>query len=52
MQVEALYKVAHILGTAGKAYLDDKLVKKCLVETIEYIHPDKESDFATIPQHQ
>ena len=48
-RVEASYKVAHILGVAGKPYSDGELVKKCLVETVKCIHPGKESDYATLP---
>ena len=49
VRVEALHRVAHILSTGGKPYLDDALVKQCLVETVKCIHPDKESNFDVIP---
>lgn len=49
VRVEASYKVAHILGAAGKSYSDGELVKKCLVEAVKCIHPDEEIDFAAIP---
>ncbi|OAF64123.1 hypothetical protein A3Q56_08167 [Intoshia linei] len=48
MRVEASYKVAHILGVAGRKYMDGEIVKKCIVETVKLINPDKESDFAEI----
>ena len=41
VRVEAPYRVAHILGAAGKPYSDDELVGQCLVETVKCIHPDK-----------
>ncbi|OAF67748.1 hypothetical protein A3Q56_04426 [Intoshia linei] len=44
MRVEASYKVANILGVAGRSYMDGEIV-----ETVKLINPGKESDFAEIP---
>ena len=48
VRVEASYRVAHILGAAGKSYSDGELVKQCIMEIVKCIHPDKESHFVAI----
>ena len=35
VKAEASYRVAHILGAAGKPYSDGELVKQCPFETVK-----------------
>ena len=45
---EASYKVVYHLGVAGKPFSDGELVKRCLIDVVECIHPGKEADYSSI----
>ena len=45
---KASCRVAYHLGVAGKPYSDGKLVKRCLIDVVECIHPVKETDYSSI----
>ena len=45
---EASYRVAYLLGVAGKPFSDGELVKRCLIDVVKCIHLRKENNYSSI----